>query len=106
MSFCVSPDPYNRDPAGLMSGCGGIGIRAGFRIQCPKGRGGSTPLSRNGFDPQSRADLFDAIMDGMTGGDWIRPGELQGMRRAEVVRRPRKTPGEKLYGNYSYAMAA
>ena len=30
----------------VVSGCGGIGRRAGFRCLCPSGRGGSTPLIR------------------------------------------------------------
>jgi len=42
----------------------------------------------------------------VSGGEWIRPGELKEVRRAEVVRRPRKTPDETTNGNYSYAMAA
>ena len=32
---------------------GGIGRRAGFRCQCPKGRGGSTPPSRTNDDPRA-----------------------------------------------------
>lgn len=39
LSFTGSPDAVTR-------ASGGIGRRAGFRCQCPKGRGGSTPPSR------------------------------------------------------------
>ena len=35
------------------SGCGGIGRRAGFRSQCPQGRGGSSPLIRNPVLPEN-----------------------------------------------------
>ena len=48
LSFAVSPDAAAR-------ASGGIGRRAGFRCQCPKGRGGSTPPSRT--ERKSAPDL-------------------------------------------------
>jgi hypothetical protein len=36
---------------------GGIGRRAGFRFQCPKGRGGSTPPSRTEDEPRRPSGL-------------------------------------------------
>ncbi len=41
---------YARGYAIKLRRSGGIGRRAGLKIQCPQGRGGSSPLSGTGYE--------------------------------------------------------
>lgn len=54
LMFCVSEGAGPQSPQAqghTQCAGGGIGRRAGFRFQCPQGRGGSTPPSRTAGSP-------------------------------------------------------
>lgn len=61
--FCMSPgartEQVRDEAAAPKCAGGGIGRRAGFRFQCPQGRGGSTPPSRTRRNPLKRVSARD-----------------------------------------------
>src|SRR5918993_1266945 len=63
---------------------GGIGRRAGFRCQCPKGRGGSTPPSRTAKARRSPERGFDGPFPCGTGAG-SDPVERRGQREDDLL---------------------
>ncbi len=77
LMFCVSEGAGPKSPqAGGHTQCagGGIGRRAGFRFQCPQGRGGSTPPSRTSWKPLRSRTWGAFACSGATSGREVSHG--------------------------------